>query len=60
MASSIRIKPQNKGKLHEDTGTPPGQKIPLPALDKAKHSASLAVRRRATFAKNAKEWDHSK
>lgn len=57
--SGIRIKPQNKGKLHEDTGTPAGQKIPAKKLAQAANSPDPAVRRRAVFAKNAAGWNHS-
>lgn len=53
----IHIKPENKGLLHEDTGTPAGEKIPAKKLTKAKNSPDPAVRKRATFAENAKEWN---
>jgi len=41
----INIKPANKGKLHAE-------------LAKAKRSSSPAERKRATFAENAKKWNH--
>jgi hypothetical protein len=42
--SGISIKPSHKGLLHRDLGVPQGQAIP-------------AVRKRATFAANAKSWN---
>ncbi len=54
--SPIHIKPENKGKLHADTHTPAGEKIPEKKLAKAEHSKDPAVRKRATFAENAKGW----
>lgn len=55
---SIEIKSSHVGLLHKDTGTPQGKKIPNSKLEKAKHSMSPAIRRRATFAENAKGWKH--
>ena len=52
----IQIKKSHKGLLHKDTGTPKGEKIPEAKLEKAKHSKDAAVRKRATFAENAKKW----
>ncbi len=57
--SSIHIKPENKGKLHAETGTPAGEKIPEKKIVKAEHSKNPAERKRAVFAENAKHWDHS-
>lgn len=54
----IHIKPSHKGLLHEDMGVPAGDKIPAAKLAKAKDSSDPAVRKRATFAQNAKSWDH--
>jgi hypothetical protein len=56
--SGVHIKESHKGLLHKDTGTPAGKPISEKKLDKAKHSEDPAVRRRATFAENAKHWSH--
>lgn len=53
----IHIKPSHKGLLHEDLGVPEGSPIPAAKLAKAKHSEDPAVRKRATFAQNAKKWN---
>lgn len=53
---AIKIKPENKGKLHKALGVPKGQKIPPGKLAKAKHSKSPTVRKEANFAANAKKW----
>lgn len=58
MNDPIHIKPENKGKLHEDLGVAKGKKIPMGALERAKKSMSPAVKKRATFALNAKKWAH--
>lgn len=54
---SIEIKPENKGKLHKNLGVPEGKKLTEGELDRAKHSKSAAVRKRATFAENARKWN---
>ncbi len=54
---AIDIKPSHKGRLHENLGIPQGQPIPLSSLAKAKKSKSPAVRKQATFAENAKQWN---
>lgn len=54
----IRIKPSHKGLLHEALGVPKGEKIPLSAIAKAKKSKSPAMRKRATFAMNARSFKH--
>ncbi len=56
---AIHIKPENKGKLHANLGIPKGEKIPESRLRAAKHSSSAAVRKRATFAENARHWHHA-
>ena len=56
---AIHIKAANKGKLHKDLGVKAGNKIPAKKLAAAKNSPDAAVRKRATFAENAKHWDHS-
>ncbi len=48
----IHIKPSHKGLLHKDLGVPQGEKIPKEKIDKALHSSSAAVRKRANFARN--------
>lgn len=56
---AINIKPSHKGLLHKDFGVKPGNKIPAKKLAAAKNSSDPAVRKRATFAENAKHWNHS-
>ncbi len=51
---AIKIKPSHKGLLHQDLGIPSGQPIPLSRLRAAKHSDNPKIRKRATFAVNAK------
>lgn len=55
---TIRIKPSRKGELHRDLGVAKDHPIPVSKLMAAKHSRDPAVRRRATFALNAKSWNH--
>lgn len=55
---SIKIKPSHKGLLHKDLGVKAGSPIPEKKLEKAKNSSDPAVRKRATFAENAKHWSH--
>lgn len=55
---AIKIKPSHKGLLHKNLGVKQGGKIPLSSLVKAKNSSSPAVRKRATFAMNARKWNH--
>jgi len=55
---TIEIKPSHKGKLHKALGVAPGSKIPEAKIEAAKHSSSLALRKEATFAENAKHWNH--
>jgi oligoendopeptidase F len=54
--SGIYIRPQNRGKLRKATKTKKGQKIPVSKLQKMKKSRDPKVRRRATFALNARKW----
>lgn len=56
--SGIKIKPSHKGELHADLGVPQGQPIPAAKLAAAKNSSNPAERKRATFAENAKGWNH--
>lgn len=55
--SGIHIQPSHKGLLHTDVGVPADQPIPLSKLMKAKRSRDPKVRRRATFAANARKWN---
>lgn len=55
---AIKIKPSHKGLLHKDLGVKGDKKISVGAEEKAKHSANPAVRKRATFALNARKWHH--
>lgn len=54
---AISIKPSHKGLLHKNLGVPEGEKIPAGKLAAAKKSRDPAVRKRATFAANAKKWN---
>jgi hypothetical protein len=54
----IRIKPSHKGLLHEKLGVPEGKPIPAGKIARAKDSSSPALRKEATFAANAKRWNH--
>lgn len=55
----IHIKKENKGKFHEVTHTPKGQKIPEAKIKAEEKSPDKAVRKEAQFADNAKKFDHS-
>ena len=55
---AIHIKKSHKGLLHKSLGISQKKGIPLSTLAKAKHSKSPAVRKRATFAMNARHWNH--
>lgn len=59
MSNPIHIKKSHEGLLHEELGVKPGQKIGIGQLMKAKHSKSPAERKRATFAENARHWNHA-
>ena len=52
------IKPKNKGKLHRALGVSIHEPIPIARIMKAKKSKSPALRKEATFAENAKHWNH--
>lgn len=56
-SSPIHIKKSHEGELHRDLGVKSGSKIPASKLEAAKNSKDPAVRRRATFALNAKSWN---
>jgi hypothetical protein len=55
---TIKIKPENRGKLRSATHTKKGDKIPLAKEEKELHSGSPAERKRANFAINARKWKH--
>ena len=55
---TIAIKKKNQGLLHKNLGVAKGGKIPVSKLKSAKNSKSPAVRKRATFALNARKWNH--
>jgi hypothetical protein len=48
-----------KGALHKALGVKQGKPISAYKLAQAKHSKSALMRKRATFAENAKKWNHS-
>lgn len=56
MSLSIHIK--RPGQLHRDLGVKQGEKIPAYKLAAAKNSKDPVVRKRASFAFNAKKWNH--
>ena len=47
-----------KGALHKALGVKQGKKLTMAQLEKAKNSENLLMRKRATFALNAKKWKH--
>ena len=53
----IKIKPKNKGKLHRALGVPSGTPLPAGKVAKAKDSPDPKIRKEATFAANAKQWN---
>lgn len=52
--SKIHIKKKNRGKFTDYCGG----KVTSECIARGKHSASAAVRKRATFAANARKWKH--
>lgn len=56
--SGIHIKASHKGKLRHGAKAKKGHKIPVAKLQSMKHSSDPAVRKRATFALNARKWKH--
>jgi hypothetical protein len=58
MDGMIKIKPSHKGLLHKNLGVKKGKKLTMGELMSAKHSSSPAERKRATFAINARKWNH--
>ena len=57
---AIKIKKSHEGLLHKNLGVAKDKPIPEGKLEKAKNSQDPAVRKRATFAENAKHWNHKK
>lgn len=55
--SGIHIKKSHQGLLRKEDHIKKGRKIPLKTLVANKHSKSAAVRKRATFALNARSWN---
>jgi len=53
----IHIKAGHKGRLHENLGIDKSKPISLDKLMQAKQSSSPAVRKQATFAVNARNWN---
>ena len=52
--SKIHIKPENKGKFTEYCGG----KVTTSCIEKGKNSPDPKIRKRATFAANARTWKH--
>jgi hypothetical protein len=55
---AIKIKPSHEGLLHKDLGVKESKKLTVAQEEKAKHSSDPDERRRATFALNARHWQH--
>lgn len=55
---SINIKPSHKGLLHKNLGVSQGKKLTVKEEESAKNSSDPAERKRATFALNARKWNH--
>ena len=55
---AIEIKKSHEGRLHKNLGVAANKPIPEAKLEAAKNSSSPAVRKQATFAENAKHWNH--
>jgi hypothetical protein len=53
---SIHIKKENRGKFTEYCGG----KVTSECIAKGKNSKSATIRKRATFADNARKWSHEK
>ena len=54
----IHIKKSHAGLLHKDLGKSKDAKLSAADLAKASKSSNPAERKRATFAKNARKWNH--
>jgi hypothetical protein len=55
---AIHIKPSHKGLLHKKLGVPQGKPIPASKVAAAKKSGDPTLVKEATFAQNAKHWNH--
>jgi hypothetical protein len=51
---------KNKGALHRELGVPADKKIPEKKLEKAAHSKSPTLKRRAILAETLKSFKHKK
>jgi hypothetical protein len=58
MALGIHIKPSHQGLFHKDMGKKEGAPITSADIAKGKRSENPAERKRATFAANARKWNH--
>ena len=60
---AIHINPAHRGALHADLGVPPDKKISISDLmaakKRAKKTGDTSLMRRATFAENARSWNHA-
>lgn len=56
----IHIKKSREGSLHAAIGVPTNTKIPERKLLAAKNSKSPSLRKKATFAMNARSWNKGK
>jgi hypothetical protein len=54
----IHIMKSHEGRLHDKLGVPRGEPIPASKIAAAKKSSDPATRKQATFAENAKKWNH--
>lgn len=52
--NKIHIKKENKGKFTEYCNG----KVTQECINRGKHSSSATIRKRATFAQNARKWSH--
>jgi hypothetical protein len=52
------INPSKKGALHKSLGVPMGKKIPASKIEKAEHSKSPLLRKRAVLAETLKKFHH--
>lgn len=59
-SNPVGIKSSHKGRLHDALGVPQGEKIPAAKLAQAKKSEDPHMRQMATYAANAKKWDHGR
>lgn len=57
-SSGINLNPAHKGRFARDVGKKPGAKITAADIAKGKASSNPAERKRATFAGNARKWNH--